>query len=413
MGKYDKKKSLSYSSQGGKNGQGSSKKKSFSSVLLDVFFYGVMGITIAVSARKLAVYSNSYIKNDSIIPEVAHELTVDLSILHNDAFNDQIVKLKPNNNNKVYVCVDNNVSARAKKNIANSLNYFNDIFDNINDRYNFELCDKATEIANRALANSTIHFDYKDTGNLVYGATYRNFNKPVLLKAIDKNSYYSNVYSIHSNISLNQQYFDKLSDFTQESIIRHELLHVLGIEDTYVGFKEEASLLNVNYTSVINKVSPKDLARLYVLYDEALIADGNKINQAELARVKERISDYEKGYYAEVAKIVKNKLGKTDYKTITNDDIVGFTTIIDNIELTIGQNGQFSYTSSKGDKGTRSIIKGSNYIVLPDIKNGNYEDFYVILKDENGLQAYNMSIFHGEGNDKISPIEDNSFEITQ
>lgn len=415
MKKYNKKKTLSASNTS-KVSESElvkhPKKKGFLSVVSDVLFYGIMSIAMVVNVRHIVAYSKNYIKNNDIIPDVANELSVDMSIMQNKDFNYEIVKLKPNSNNKVYVCVDNKVPERTQKNIISSLKYFNDLFDDINDKYNFELCDKATYIANYAMANSTVYFDYKNTGNFVYGLAERNCNKPLILKAFSEDAYYSNVYNLRSTIYLSSQYFDKLTDSTQESIIRHELLHIFGLEDTYTGFKEEASLLNVDYTTVINKVSPKDLARLYILYDEALIEGGNKINQTELARVKERILNYEKEYYGDLVAILKDELGKTDYKPITNSDLERYSIAVNGMVITIDQDGQFTYVSATGDKVTRSIIRGSNYVVLPDIRNGDYEDFYVLLKDENGIKTYNLEVNGGVRDDKATSSSNNGFEIS-
>lgn len=413
MSKYNKKKELRVLNLKGQELSRKKKKPSLFAKILDTSLNVILGVTICLNIRYISVYAKDYIDNENIIPEVANELSVDLSIMQNEAFKDQIIKLKPNLNDKVYVYVEDNVSDRTRSNIQNSLDYFNDIFTDINTKYQFKMCDSVTYGTNMSLMNSTISFGYKDMSNSTYGATARSYNRPIVLKALKEDWYYSKLYNIRSDIYLNQKSFEKLSDATQESIIRHELLHVLGIEDTYFGFKEEASLMNTDYTSTINILSPKDMARLFVLYDENLIGENNTINQQELTKVKEYLSEYENHYYAKLATKIKEIVGTDKCSSISDEDIMGYTTKINGVEIKIDENGNFNYKSEKGNQGGRTIIKGDNYVILPDIRVGQYEDYYVLLKTDEGLFPYNISMSHGAGNEKTAPIEDNFYIVTR
>lgn len=413
MRKYNKKKQLKVLNLKDEELVNEKKKPSIFAKILDTSLNVILGAAICLNVRYISVYAKDYIDNGKIIPEVANELSVDLSIMQNEDFKDQIIKLKPNLNDKVYVYVEDDVSDKTRSNIQNSLDYFNDIFSNINTNYQFQMCDSVVYGANTALMNSTISFGYKEMGNLTYGATGRHYNRPIILKAIKEDWYYSKLYNIRSNIYLNKDAFDKLSDATQEGIIRHELLHVFGIEDTYFGFKEEASLMNTDYTVTINILSPKDMARLFVLYDENLIGKNNTINQQELTKVKNYLSEYEKYYYSELATKIKDIVGTDKCSTISDEELIGYTTQINGVEIKIGENGNFDYLSKDGDKGKRTIIKGDNYVILPDIRVGKYEDYYVLLKTESGIVPYNMSVSHGAGDDKTVPIEDTIYMITR
>lgn len=413
MRKYNKKKELRVLNLKDEELVNEKKKPSIFAKILDTSLNVILGAAICLNVRYISVYAKDYIDNEKIIPEVANELSVDLSIMQNEDFKDQIIKLKPNLNDKVYVYVEDDVSDKTRNNIQNSLDYFNDVFANINTNYQFQMCDSVLYGTNVALMNSTISFGYKEMGNLTYGATGRHYNRPIILKAIKEDWYYSKLYNIRSNIYLNKDAFDKLSDATQESIIRHELLHVFGIEDTYFGFKEEASLMNTDYSATINILSPKDMARLFVLYDENLIGKNNTINQQELTKVKEYLSEYENYYYSELATKIKDIIGSDKCLSISDEELVGYTTKINGVEIKIDENGNFDYFSKDGDEGKRTIIKGDNYVILPDIRVGKYEDYYVLLKTESGIVPYNMSVSHGAGDDKTAPIEDTIYMITR
>lgn len=371
-------------------------------------------LTIAIVAeigllgRLVYAGSANYIKNQDIIPEVSENLSADISILELDNRSNSIVKLKPNIYKKVFVYIDDDIPERTKKNIEESLEYFNNIFADINTKYQFEVCNKATYLANRAILNSVLKFEFKELEPSTYGEALLYPNRSALLESINKDLYYSNLYFTGNTIYLNSLHFDNLTDTTQKSTINHEILHTFGIDDTYEGFKEEASLMNVDYASFTSWLSPKDLSRLYILYDEKLIGENNTIDETEMTRVKEKISAYEKEYYQEVVRVIQERIqAKMNFQlqNISDEELVGFKSSLEvsKTDISINEDGTFSYQTANGTSGTRKFIKGENYVILPDIRiNENYEDYFIILKQSGQLKAYNVWVFAGVTNDLTS-----------
>lgn len=365
-------------------------KKSVTAKIGEVISWVVLGAVVGVLIKIGVTTTIPFIDNEDIMPEVAKELCVNIDTIKNDTFNGEIVRLKPNLSNNVYVYIDDKIEDRTQDNIRNSLEYFNNIMSDINDNYHFVECNKATYLSNLVLYNSTVSFDYEDLGAGKRGYADLGVNKALILQRFE-NIYNKNIYNMRNQIFLDKEKFAKMSDYTQISIIRHELLHVFGILDTYYGYAEEASLINVEYTGVINEIGPSDLRKLYLMYDKKLKSGKNTINQTELARVKEHISIYEEQYYAKIMdKIVEdNYLNLFD---ISDEEIANFSSVLseNGMRINIDENGNFTYESKDGTYvGTREIVKGKNYVILPDISTKYKEDFYIIIKDKNGLHLKN------------------------
>lgn len=352
---------------------------------------GVVITMLASYMIKVGVATTKpFIDNKDIMPEVAKELTVNYKTLQSDAYNNQIVRLKPNIDNIIWVYIDKDISKRTKTNIRNTLKYFNNIMEDINQNYNFVEFGKVFYTGNSILYNSVINFKYGTLGSSNYGLSSMGPNKPFIAKSID--GYYNrNVYNMRNKIYFDKVKFEELSDFTQTGIIRHEMLHILGLQDTYYGYAEEASLMNVAYTSIINEISPSDLRKLYVMYDEKLKLSKNTINQEELLRVKTVIRNYEDVYYNKIVNRIMRDNKTLSPLDISDEELVNYsTTTAQGIEISIDDNGMFTYSYKDGKyTGTREIVKGKNYVILPDVSTKNEEDYYIILKDENGLYIKN------------------------
>ena len=98
---------------------------------------GVVASTVICStARNIFISGRSYFKNSDLIPQVTSELCTDMDMMHYEKYNNQIIRLKPNDDGNVCVYIADNVPQRAQQNIKSSLNYFNEIFVNVNDKFN-------------------------------------------------------------------------------------------------------------------------------------------------------------------------------------------------------------------------------------------------------------------------------------
>ncbi len=354
---------------------------------------GALGVYLGFTARTIVVSNTKYLNTIDNIPKVADAVGVDMQMMQ---LGFSVPRLKPNKSGNVYVYIDENIPENTRANITSSLEYYNEILSKITNKYNFKVCNVAEYLANKAISNSTIKFEYKTLDGLDHGHNFTDYNKTILNSITDSEEKANDVYIVNSTIYLNQKYFEKISDDAQTCVIRHELLHTLGFNDTYVGYKEETSLMNTAVVAISNNISPNDLKRLFVAYDENLASDG-KINQRELNRVSQIIQDYENKYYETLMQNVFSKI-PNNFSEISESEVANFNDTVNNIEVNIDKYNNFTYKTSGVNRGGGRIILGKNYVILPNVIVDNYNDFLVLLKDENGLKAYNLSFFH-ETND--------------
>lgn len=372
----------------------------------------VIGTVASFSARKIAVSNRNYIDNAKIMPKVASELNVDTHIMKCGDGEFDLIRLKPNLSKKVYVYIDKNVPDKARNNITRSLDKFNYLFDNINDDYNLEVCNYDEYLANKTILNSTIKFEYKTIDNNDYGKNATKINKTFLHKIVDEKSFNKNLYVVGSTIYLNKTYFEKMNDLEQQNVINHELLHSFGFNDTYnTEFDDETSLMNPYYTGLIKEIGPNDLKLLYLAYGKKHINNDESFNQEKMNEVKNFIYKYEDEYYKKLISFIKNET-KIEFQKLSNEDIQNFAGKSGEFNVKIDKTGEtFSYKENiEGKTGTGRIIKGEDYVILPDIVSKNYKDFLILLKNKNGIKVYNLNIYYNSNNEKVMNNHELSLE---
>ena len=374
---------------------------------IDIALTVVLGVVTSLTARKFVVSSRDYIDNAKFMPKVANELNADMQIMQFGESQFDLARLKPNVNNKISVYIANSVPEKTREVIKNSLSYYNGIFDYINDDYNLEVCSYPEFFANKAITNSTIKFEYKVIDNTEYGKNNFKVNKTLINKLINPDGVNKNVYIVDSTIYLNKTYFDKMNAYEQESVINHELLHSFGFKDTYEGYNDETSLINTNFSGVINEISPNDYKMLYTAYGKKHINSDGSFNQEKMNEVKAHITEYEDKYYEKLVSIIKEEVG-VEFEKIETQDIQNFTGQSRNICVELDETGKnFSfYDRYVGNSGAGRVIIGEDYAILPDIKSNNYNDFYILLKHNSKVKIYNIDIYHFEKNNT------NEVEIT-
>lgn len=371
---------------------------------------GVVASTVICStARNIFISGRSYFKNSDLIPQVTSELCTDMDMMHYEKYNNQIIRLKPNDDGNVCVYIADNVPQRAQQNIKSSLNYFNEIFDNVNDKFNFTVGNKAEYVADRALQNSTIKFEYKTLDEGTYGFNSHSQSLFDFPKKIFPESANNGKYCISSTISLNDRYFDKLDDKMQQFTIRHEMLHSLGFDDVYTNnYTEFATIMNVDNFYITNEISPSDMRRLYTAYCEKYVNSDKTLNYEKLAEVKEYLNNYETQYYQNVAEVLKDSFAGECYN-ITDEELAGFTAGYGLLDVKVNANGKYEYVYNKNAQdpsklfaGSGTVVKGDNYAILPKIEICGFTRYYIILKDTNGLNMYYVNLDKTPIKEKIS-----------
>lgn len=398
-------------------------KKGFIKKALKKVSMVVVTTSLILGAGVMLTYKNfdeDLLDNKKYMDRVEEELGANMKIMemHGEvvAFpgEEEIVRLAPNSDGKIPVNIDDKMSERAKENIRQVLDEFNEIFTHINDNYNFVECSES-ELENRkAKEDSTIKFDYTTfDSDLIHGKTQS--------KVISKNKlwdrYSKAFYITDSSILFDESRFDELTDDSQLTIIKHEILHTLGFADIYSEYFDETSMVNVAIGGVSTKISPNDLKMLYVAYGNKHLNKFGVYDQEKMDEVKKMIDTYEEKYYQYlISKLVD--YSDRSFQKIENDDLINGQTFEKNgVTFTIND-GKYFYTDKFGEQKSGNLILGENYVVLPDIqmvkiktasaplKNFSeekeyYNDFYVLLKDENGLNIYDFDYVHTESDNMI------------
>ncbi len=362
------------------------------------FIYGVSicsGILSAGTVLKQTYNSNRrFISTSGYTQQIAKELNTDLGLMNNLKFtgmeNTQkgLTRLKPNITNKIYCYIDPNVPKEVRKNIEDSLEYFNDLFDFINDRYNFKLCSKERYLAHKFLSESTISFEMKTSEQLgdvnIQGLNMLKPNKNLISQMINN---VDNVYIVDSSIYLNVEAFkQRLNDTEQRYVIKHEIMHSLGLGDMYDNaYFNDASIMNAGY-DLTDNLSPNDMRLLFTAYHEKLVQN-NAIDYTYLNKVKTLLDNYEEWYYKMVFEFCRPALG-SNLKKISASEINStiFQLPGKKGSLLVNDNNTFvSYYN--GIETMSKAFVSDEYIICPNVQTGNGTKCYILTRAENG-QVY-------------------------
>lgn len=357
----------------------------------------------ALGVVKYATNGKDLIGNKVYQTRVVEELDADMQIMQDYSFLksteiDKLARLKPNDTKQIYVNIDERITGRERENITSALSDFNDAFENINDSYNFVICDKNENVQGK----TAINFKYRTLPQNVYGLTESAANK---LNYFSQKQAKDNCYIIGATVYLDDAVFTKLADVTQLQILKHEILHTLGFADLYTGYDDETSLMNVGIMGVSTKFSPNDLKMLYVAYGNKHINSDGSFNQEKMNEVKAKIDAYEQNYYKYLMNIIKDNT-KYTFNDLSNEDLTDLSFTKNNASITI-KNGEYEYTFNGTTKKGKLVI-GEDYAIIPDIKRANrynkgslYNDFLIIAKRKGKITCYDIDIYHSLTGEQI------------
>lgn len=356
--------------------------------------------------------------NKKYMDKVEEELGANMKIMemHGESVSypgsREIIRLAPNSDGIIPVNIDGKISQRTKSNIQQALGEFNELFTHINDDYNFVECSEEELEKRKEEGDSTIKFDLtKFESNAIQGLTQSKVMYQNNLLKKGKQAFYIS----DSTVSFDETRFDELTDDSQLTIIKHEILHTLGFADIYSNYFDETSLVNVNIGGVSTHISPNDFKMLYVAYGNKHINKFGFYDQEKMDEVKKMIDEYEVKYYQYLISTLTNYTGGSFQKIENNDLVNGQTFEKKGITFTI-KDGEYFYTDKYGEQRSGKLIYGDNYVVLADVQRPKttlaalktqneereyYNDFYVLLKDEKGLNIYDFEYVHKQADNPV------------
>lgn len=351
---------------------------------------GIASLTIGGCSSS----NNDLIGNNGYQNMVSEQLDANMTIMDlygkgRDAENN-IVRLRPNSENKIYMYLDDSLSERTAKNVKQVIDEMNELFSCINDTYYFEECDYESYENYKNHNKTVISFAYDELEEKEQGCT--------IYKRGGINSFkgFKWLYINSSTIYFNETVFDRLSNDSQLYVITHEFLHTLGFGDIYKDdYKDELSLMNTRMNGISTILSPNDFKMLYVAYGNKHINGDGTFNQAKMDEIKKFIDDYEKLYYEKLMGTVGDEID-VSYEDISSDELSNLTFTKGDATITIN-NGTYTYIKN-GEEQTGNIVVGKNYVILPDIlmndvntPKNKRNDFLVLLKPEGGnIECYDV-----------------------
>lgn len=352
----------------------------------------------AVVTRNSIMSNKKYLKDNAQVVYDANLFDANLDVMKlfsNQFGSTETVRLKHNNNEPIYVTLSKDITKpEIIDTIKKGLNYIENVFSDINNKYRFEIIDKKTALAKKAIGKAVINIKTKEE--------FKSFTKlgdntvltnKSLLDVLSNNNK-TNIYTVSSFINLKSDLLNESSLKSNRTlfVLIHELLHCFGLGDVYYPHDDKLTFMNVGYGFFSEMLSPNDLRCLYATYCEKHIKSDGSIDVNKVNEIKTKLDKYENEYFNTISKkiITDSKITPTP---ITNLNGTFEITLAGNkhtfnvnkqtVELTITDKNNKELKTYTG-----TIQYGENFAVL---KNFNTEDntkdlnlFFTLYKNQEG-----------------------------
>lgn len=352
----------------------------------------------SVITKNVVISNHKYLKSNSQIERDADFLSADLTVF-NQYYKDvkigtspvnEIIRLKPNSNEPIYVYINESVNENIVSYINESLNYIQNLFETINDKYYFKIVDKTKFNFKKSIGKTTIEYNLSNfSDNLLHGLNESTTNKNSMDIKFNNSD---NVYILNSEIMLNKNLYENNED--KEKILHtlnHELLHSFGFGDFYSGNLDTTSIMSPDFGfNMSAMISPNDYRALYSAYGDKHIDKHGIVDYDKFNEIKKLLNDYEKKYYDYYATKIIDSYNPLE---ISNQDVEQ-PIIFDTRSLNV-LNGKFKeyklvfdiendvvnlniFSSNKLVYSTSgNVVYGKNYIVFNNVKVKNkYNEYY-------------------------------------
>ncbi len=286
------------------------------------------------------------------------------------------IRLRHNNGAPIRVYISNNFNEDYKQLISNSLDYVENLFQDINDKYHFKIVDKREFDFYRTIGHTAIKYNDGLESDKVGGI---NSARVLMLN----NNFIGN-----ADISINVDLLEKYPD-NKEYILLHELLHAFGLGDNlpYLSSLHYNSIMhNGEIARHLNEVYSNDYKMLQALYNVSYL-DGSTVNVFERNKIIENINNFEQEFYKKVAKY---NLG-SEYNKLTEIKQEDLNEIsLNQLSIYSSQNQVYQIKLTFNDNEYLYTIKDLDDNIIEEFK-GNYVkvDNFIVLNDLHFKNAYN------------------------
>ncbi len=281
-------------------------KKSFARKTLDAVF-GAVRFAIYLTGGVIVLGEvgqilGAKVKDNSEIWNESEALKVDIDMIkeYGGAYSflkSSANKLPHNGEEPIYVTYSENISKEDKKLYENALNYYESLFETIDDKYKFKEISQTEAYMRSMIGQSVITFDEESLEDAYgYNATRNNMFKWDLIRT--------------SKITISKDLDE--NPIHKYSVIVHEIAHSFGLGDGFdpqlLKIQSDTFMHANNFNLEVGMFYPNDLKTLHILYNKKLSDKNGNFVQEEIEKVNEEIKAYENEFYEKVTSIMKGQM---------------------------------------------------------------------------------------------------------
>lgn len=297
--------------------------------------------------------------------------------------------LQHNGEEPIYIYLDKLLTEEEKKKSIDSLEYVFNIVKEINPHYKYELVDEETYLEKND--KSRIKYTtYETCDKNIDASAHVHRGTNMLTKLIERSLIKESI------ICINRETIDDQGEEYEKYIYIHELLHVFGFEDVYnVGTYKNVlkmygnTIMNVNHTLALKKITPNDLKCLVAMYDDGSVSK---------EKIDAYISKYTDEFYKTYVKTVIKSTGFNENVEYENFQYTAVRSITDLDKREYG----YIYTVNIQDGKYQFIIQDKDDLTVLDSTTGDvlYKDGVCILQDVSlkvGIRPYDKTEVYSDG----------------
>ena len=347
-------------------------KRILKTLAIAPYFLGCAFVSTSLSGV-IELVSNDYKTADQIDSD-ALKFNADISNCTTNG--DVCTRLKHNNGRPIYVYVSDEYSDKEIEYIQYSLDYFENVFDTIDTRYNFKIVSRSEFMLAFLSGQTTIEYLKSDLNQFVEG-TNSGANKILTPNLVNR-----------SVIQLSKDF--NLTDDFKKYVLFHELCHSFGLGDVYselVGINQTSiyqgdTVLNISELAIrMCELFPNDYKFLQALYNQNHLTRKGTLAEEEL-NILQNISNFETAFFSKATTIIEAQLFPNADIGFINNEITNNEYVFNEIMSTSNgsaeysnhiyfQNDNYIWKIFKDDilvyETSGQYINSGNVIVLPNM----------------------------------------------
>lgn len=324
--------------------------------------------SISEGAHALKAYSEKPKSNDMISQDAIYfDANMDVANLYgqNIVMPSDYKRFAHNGDKPIYVSIDDEFPASDVELIHQTLNYYEELFADINPNYRFEVVSELDAYVRQYTGSAVIRFDYghiKYDGVLGYNKSRMNF------------MYWDFLRFAHIKLSEDAPSAPKERYY----ILIHEMAHTFGLGDVYSyltdNVYQDTFLKHTETAEEMGMLYPNDVAMLHAMYGEKY-RDGDKIIKQELEKSVKACQAYQDMFYDKLSEyVIEDVCNQTYFRQMSSQDFGSFTYSFNahtqnTSGLYGGQYSTYEYEITQiDDKMARFVIKDEGNKIVTDIK---------------------------------------------